>query len=77
MKTDMIQKDLAKIGPDFHLANIALAVLLRKNQAIRHGVVPIHFRERYGGEPNVPITKFGEKALELKRQLKHLTSHAG
>ena len=72
----MITNELEKIRPDFHLANIALAVLLKKNPSIRQGVVPIHFRERYGGEPNVPITKFGEKALELKRQLKHLTLNA-
>ena len=76
MRTKMITKELEKIQPDFHLSNIALAVLLRKNRSIRQGVVPIHFRERYGGEPNVPITKFGEKALELKRQLKRLTLNA-
>jgi dolichol-phosphate mannosyltransferase len=76
MRTKMITKELEKIQPDFHLANIALAVLLKKNRSIRQGVVPIHFRERYGGEPNVPITKFGEKALELKRQLKRLTLNA-
>jgi dolichol-phosphate mannosyltransferase len=76
MRTKMIALELEKIGPDFHLANIALAVLLRKNRSIRQGVVPIHFRERYGGEPNVPIAKFGEKALELKRQLKRLTLNA-
>lgn len=74
MRTEAIQEDLAKIGTDFHLANIALAVLLKKNRNIRHGVVPIHFRERYGGEPSVPITKFGEKAFELKRQLKRISA---
>jgi dolichol-phosphate mannosyltransferase len=74
MRTKVLADEVGKINPDFHLANIALAVLLKKNRSIRHGMVPIHFRERYGGEPNVPITKFGEKALELKRQLKHLTN---
>jgi dolichol-phosphate mannosyltransferase len=72
MKTSAIQSDLAKIGSDFHLANIAMAVLLKKNRNLRHGTVPIHFRERYGGEPSVPISKFGQKALELKRQLKRI-----
>lgn len=76
MRTDAICNDLERIGPDFDLANIALAVVLRKNKLITHFAIPIHFRERYGGEPNVPITKFGQKALELRQQLKRLTLNA-
>ncbi|MDX1579749.1 MAG: hypothetical protein R3266_14790, partial [Gemmatimonadota bacterium] len=54
-----------------HLTNVALAVLLKK-AGLTHGAVPIRFRERYGGEPSVAIGQFGEKALELRSQLKGL-----
>jgi glycosyltransferase involved in cell wall biosynthesis len=72
MQTKTICKFLTKIPPDFSLANIALAVLLKKEKNLLHGSVPIHFRERYGGEPSVPISRFGKKAFELFKQLEAL-----
>ena len=56
----------------FSLANVALAVLLRRKAGVRQQSVPIRFRERYGGEPSVRIGKFGEKAVELVRQIREL-----
>jgi len=71
MRTAAIAPFLPRVPPDFSLANIGLAVLLRKNKnAVRHGAVPIHFRARYGGEPAVSFGKFGQKAWELYRQLR-------
>lgn len=72
MRTPQLDRVLASIPKDFFLANIALAVLLRRIRSCRHGSVPIRFRERYGGEPSVRLGKFGEKAIELTRQLKTL-----
>jgi len=72
MRTTAISNSVAAIPPDFFLANVGLAVLLRRGQKIRHGVVPIRFRERYGGEPSVRISRFGFRAAELVRQLKSL-----
>ena len=72
MRTRELGAKLDAIPPDFHLANIALAVLLRRDPAWRHAAVPIRFRERYGGEPTVRLGKFGEKAGELTRQLRQL-----
>ncbi len=63
---------LDRIPPGFSLANVALAVLLRRDAAWRHGSVPIRFRERYGGEPSVQLARFGDKAVELVRQLRSL-----
>jgi hypothetical protein len=63
---------LNRIPTDFFLANIALAVLLRREKSWRHGSIPIRFRERYGGEPSVGLGKFGEKAQELISQLKRI-----
>ncbi len=59
-----------KVHP-FFLTNVALAVLLKK-ASLEHGAVPIRFRERYGGEPSVRMGQFGEKALELVRQLRQI-----
>ncbi len=69
MRTVAIAPFLDRVPKDFLLANIALAVLLKRADNIRHGYVPIHFRERYGGEPSVRLGKFGSKATELYRQL--------
>lgn len=73
MRTSGLREKLPLIPADFFLANVALAVLLRRDQRWRHAAVPIHFRERYGGEPSVALGKFGEKARELVRQLRSIT----
>jgi len=72
MRTWNLAPKLDKIPPGFFLANVALAVLLKRDVSWRHGVVPIRFRERYGGEPSVRLGKFGEKAKELNSQLRAL-----
>jgi dolichol-phosphate mannosyltransferase len=72
MRTETLHRHLPEIPSDFVLANVALAVLLKKDRTLRHHAVPIHFRERYGGEPSVPFAKFGVKALELFGQLRDL-----
>jgi len=72
MRTKALGPFLKAIPADFVLANVALAVLLRKAGAWRHGSVPIHFRARHGGEPSVRLARFGEKAFELVRQLRSL-----
>ena len=72
MRTARLLPVLDRIPSDFHLANVALAVLLRRDASWRHASVPIRFRERYGGEPSVRLGKFGEKARELHIQLRQL-----
>jgi dolichol-phosphate mannosyltransferase len=72
MKTNFLPEKLKAISTDFFLANVGLAVLLRKDRSIKHGIIPIHFRERYGGEPSVRLGKFGSKAFELMLQLRKL-----
>lgn len=71
MRREILEKVVEKIPPTFFLANIALAVLLKKSQA-SHGFVSIGFRERYGGEPSVRFGNFSNKAGELLSQLAEL-----
>lgn len=73
MRTSVIAPYLERIPSQINLANIALAVLLRKDAAIRHTCIPIRFRERYGGEPKVKISLFGRKAIELYCDLKKIS----
>jgi len=68
LATQKLAPELEKIPPNFFLANVALAVLLRKAKW-SHAKVPIRFRERYGGEPTVALGQFSGKALELHKQL--------
>jgi dolichol-phosphate mannosyltransferase len=72
MRTSHLPQILERIPPDFSLANIALAILLRRETSCRHGSVKIRFRERYGGEPSVRLSQFGAKARELTAQIRRL-----
>lgn len=72
MRTDACDAAINRIPPTFFLANVGLAVLLRHSPGIRQGQVPIRFRERYGGEPSVPFSKFATRAAEMIRQMREL-----
>lgn len=62
-------KVMARVPEEISLANVALAVMLRREGGIRHGAIPIDFPPRFGGEPSVPMRRFLAKAVELFRQL--------
>ncbi|MEO5917123.1 MAG: glycosyltransferase family 2 protein [Luteolibacter sp.] len=70
MDTATCAEVFRSIPEDLFLANVGLAVMLRKNRMIRHGVVPIGFPPRSGGEPSVPFSKFAAKGVELFTQLR-------
>lgn len=72
MSTRTCLKSFNSIPQDLFLANVALAVLLRRRDDVNHGCVAIRFRERTGGEPSVPLSKFASKALEFVRQMKEI-----
>lgn len=72
IRTEILEEPVKKIPKNFFLANVALSVLLKRTKSVRHGVVPIRFRERYGGEPSVRLGKFGDKAVELVTQIRAL-----
>lgn len=74
MRTEKLEPLVNLVPREFFLANVALAVLLARQQDWSHGYVPIHFRERYGGEPSVALGKFGSKAGELAHHLAMLPS---
>ncbi len=65
-------KVMARVPEEISLANVALAVMLRREGGIRHGAIPIDFPPRFGGEPSVPMRRFLAKAVELFRQLREM-----
>ncbi|HRJ70606.1 MAG TPA: glycosyltransferase family 2 protein [Terrimicrobiaceae bacterium] len=71
MRVDGLRAIVERIPQDFDLANIALAVLLKRS-GWTHGMVNIRFRERFGGEPTVPLSRFASKALDLAKGLRGL-----
>ena len=71
MRTENLRPLVDSIPPDFDLANIALAVQL-KRAGWHEASVPIAFRPRAGGEPSVPLSRFAAKAVELFSQLARL-----
>jgi dolichol-phosphate mannosyltransferase len=73
MRTENLHPLVDSIPSDFDLANIALAVQI-KRAGWREAAVPIVFRPRAGGEPSVPVSRFAVKAWELSRQLDRLQS---
>ncbi len=73
MRTTALQPEIDRMPASFSLVNIGLAVLLGRASDVRHGYVPIRFRERYGGEPHVALSSFGSKALELRTHLQSIS----
>lgn len=76
LRTEKVRACLDRIPADFSLANIGLAILLRRDPTCRHAYVPIHFRQRYGGEPSVGLSRFGQKALQLHRNIKAMLARS-
>ncbi len=72
MRTRSIAPGLQTIPPEFFLANVALAVQLRRQPGVTHDYLPIRFRARRGGTSSVPLRSFGFRALELVKQLRAL-----
>lgn len=69
MNTSACSAEIRSIPASISLANIALAVGLKRNPNIRHSCIGIEFPPRHGGEASVPFSKFAFKAVELFRQL--------
>jgi len=72
MSAESVRRWVDRIPKTFFLSNVALSVLYKKDCSIRCGYIPIRFRERYGGEPSVPLRAFGFRAWELIQSLREL-----
>jgi dolichol-phosphate mannosyltransferase len=69
-----LRSALRSIPADFDLQNIALSVVLKREQEQRWKDIPIHFRARTGGETSMhyrKIAKMGIDCLCAIRQITH------
>lgn len=65
-------KIVDRVPPTFHLANILVSVLAKKEAGIKW--INIHFRDRVGGTPSVKTVSFIKHGFTLFRQLKNASS---
>jgi dolichol-phosphate mannosyltransferase len=70
-QSKFMEEALGKIPKTFHLANIAMALLLEPMGFVE---IPIHFRNRQGGHPSVNWIGFARKAIQLYQDLERLRS---
>lgn len=68
----VMEKITGKVPPTFHLANILVSVLAKKEAGIKW--INIHFRDRVGGTPSVKTISFVKHGFTLFRQLKEASS---
>lgn len=68
MNSGELTKIIDKIPKDFHLANVLLTVLLKKESEIQW--IPIHFKKRFAGNPSVKSFSFLKHGIKLFNQLK-------
>ena len=68
-QTKCLEGPLAKIPKTFHLANIAMALLMEPLGFIE---IPINFRGRQGGESSVKWLGFARRAIQLHENLQEL-----
>lgn len=73
LETRVLATYLDRIPPDFVLANVALAVLLERDD-VPTSTVPIRFRRRYGGNPSLRLRAFGAVGFKTLGQLRRLIS---
>jgi dolichol-phosphate mannosyltransferase len=67
MSSKELSKIINKIPLDFHLANILVSVLLKKESKIIW--IPIHFNKRFAGNPSVKSFSFIKHGVKLFKQL--------
>jgi dolichol-phosphate mannosyltransferase len=78
MRAHALRKALQSVPEDFDLQNIALSVVLKREVEARWKYVPIHFRQRQGGNNSISyrkIAKMGFNFLRDFRRISHEDSH--
>jgi hypothetical protein len=75
MHRDALEQSTRDMPADFHLANILLALRLKKPFGIHWN--PSHFRDRFGGSPSVKAYSFVKQGARLFKQLRQERSKRG
>jgi dolichol-phosphate mannosyltransferase len=72
IRAGALRNALSSIPADFNLQNIALSLVLKRNEELRWRYFPIHFRARRGGESTISYCNLLKTARELLRDLRRI-----
>jgi dolichol-phosphate mannosyltransferase len=64
-----LEQALHRVPKEFELQNIALALALKRNSALRWDYVPIRFRARHAGASHMSLPKIARLGLQMLRQI--------
>ena len=80
IRAGALRNALSSIPADFNLQNIALSLVLKRNEELRWRYFPIHFLARRGGENSINYRKIAMMGLRFLRdwhRIAHEDSHIG
>ncbi len=69
IRTEALQRALARIPADFDMQNVALTLALRRDSSLRWRHLPIHFRDRQGGTNSINLRRILRMGLTLVTSL--------
>jgi glycosyltransferase involved in cell wall biosynthesis len=72
IRTEALQRALARIPADFDMQNVALALALKRDRALRWRYIPIHFRNRQGGTNSINLRRIARMGLTLVTSLNRI-----
>lgn len=72
IRCDILEGALKKIPANFELQNIALALALKRNSAVRVESIPIHFRARRAGSNSLNLPRIVKLGWQMFRDLKRI-----
>ncbi|MEP7014213.1 MAG: glycosyltransferase family 2 protein [Verrucomicrobiota bacterium] len=73
MRAKALRMALRRIPADFVLQNVALSVVLKREEEWRWKYFPIHFRARQGGENSIDYRKIAKMGLGFIRDFRRIS----
>jgi glycosyltransferase involved in cell wall biosynthesis len=72
IRTEALQRALARIPADFDMQNVALTLALKRDRALRWRHLPIHFRNRQGGTNSINLRRILKMGFTLVTSLNQI-----
>jgi glycosyltransferase involved in cell wall biosynthesis len=69
IRTEALQRALARIPADFDMQNVALTLALKRDRSLRWRYIPIHFRDRQGGTNSINLRRILSMGLTMLTSL--------
>jgi len=72
IRKEVLRSALVHIPTDFNIHNVALTYVLKKTPGLRWTYVPIHFRNRQGGNNSINVMRVVQSGIEMLLELGRL-----